>query len=119
VRQSSVAPQPVTLVASDVTMIPTTDKMAKTKGLANGLQKHQTIVARTKTTLRIVRQPATQCVQQSASTTQRIFKEAIPIDRVRGSMTSLISVVHWKRMKHYSDVQPPAMKIALERTTVP
>jgi hypothetical protein len=43
VRQSLDAPQPVTPVALDVTMIQTTDKMAKTKGHANGLQNNRMI----------------------------------------------------------------------------
>jgi hypothetical protein len=117
------APQPATLVVLDVKMIQTTSKLANQKGPANGLPSAPRTAVRTKRMMTLVKQPAIQFVQQSAPITHTFLSEAMLNERVVGSIMQMQkrerSVADLTTMKHSSDVQPPAMKIALERTTDP
>jgi hypothetical protein len=116
-------PQPVTPVALNAPMIRNTDTTAKTYEAVIGLPCATRNVVRMKHPLAIVRQPAIQFAKGSAPITHTFLSEAMLNERVVGSIMQMQkrerSVVNLIIMKHSLDVQPPAMKIALERTTVP
>jgi hypothetical protein len=116
-------PQPVTLVALNAPMIWNTDTRAKTYEPVIGLPCATRNVVRMKHPLAIVRQPAIRFAKGSAPITHTFLVEATLNERVSGSIMQMQkrerSVADLTTMKQSLDVQPPAMKIALERTTVP
>jgi hypothetical protein len=104
-------------------MIRNTDTMAKPHEPVIGLPCATRNVVRMKHPLAIVRQPAIRFAKGSAPITHTFLSEAMLNERVVGSIMQTQkrerSVADLTTMKHSSDVQPPAMKIALERMTVP
>jgi hypothetical protein len=116
-------PQPVTPVALNAPMIWNTDTTAKNYEPVTGLPYATRNVVRMKHPLAIVRQPAIRFAKGSAPITHTFLSEAMLNERVSGSIMQMQKregvVVDLTTMKHSLDVQPPAMKIALETRTVP